>query len=406
MADLCLSLDQDIGQLLENATTAAYRVFVTKVPVEINKDGLSNIFGKCGQVIDVSIPVGRNVASPFKTAFITFPTRKEAQEAVENITNRPPFFMEVNHAFSQEERAAQKMESRRQLQNGAEFALKLDEFHKTKGKTETELGAKNRKLAEAALSHAIPKLVGGAKGLPANHQSNVNMSGYSSGGEDEWMQIQGFIRATPVSKEEFDLRPFFFNHPMVLPYAPMELCSYCGKDGLVRCSRCRDWYCGESCQKNHWPKHKLDCRPPPHLEKRDGSHYKAPSRSLRQPVMVEEDLTEVLSTKKEDNIKSKELPKATKEEPKMDMKVEVKPEGQVKQNQPTGEVKTPEAKKATEDQTNNVKPQAAQGKQNPPTLEVKTPESKKVVEKQINDIKPTTNQVAKESLPKIEKKTP
>lgn len=96
------------------------------------------------------------------------------------------------------------------------------------------------------------------------------MSGYSSGGEDEWMQIQGFIRATPVSKEEFDLRPFFFNHPMVLPYAPMELCSYCGKDGLVRCSRCRDWYCGESCQKNHWPKHKLDCRPPPHLEKRDG----------------------------------------------------------------------------------------------------------------------------------------
>ena len=120
--------------------------------------------------------------------------------------------------------------------------------------------------------------------------------------------------------------------------------------------------------------------------------------------MVEEDLTEVLSTKKEDNIKSKELPKATKEEPKMNMKVEVKPEGQVKQNQPTVEVKTPEAKKATEDQTNDVKPQAAQGKQNPPTLEVKTPESKKVVEKPINDIKPTSNQVAKESLPKIEKK--
>lgn len=57
MADLYLSMDQDIGQLLENATTAAFRVFVTKVPVEINKDGLSNIFGKCGQVIDVSIPV-------------------------------------------------------------------------------------------------------------------------------------------------------------------------------------------------------------------------------------------------------------------------------------------------------------------------------------------------------------
>ena len=102
------------------------------------------------------------------------------------------------------------------------------------------------------------------------HIFSVNMSGYSSGGEDDWMQIQGFIRVNPVSKEEFDLRPFFFNHPMVLPYAPMELCSYCGKDGLVRCSRCRIWYCGETCQKNHWPKHKLECRPPPPLEKRDG----------------------------------------------------------------------------------------------------------------------------------------
>ena len=79
--------------------------------------------------------------------------------------------MEVNHAFTQEERAAHKLESRRQLENGADFALKLDEFHKTKGKTETELGVKNRKLAEAALSHAIPRLTRGVKGLPANHQS-------------------------------------------------------------------------------------------------------------------------------------------------------------------------------------------------------------------------------------------
>ena len=189
MADLSLSMQQDIGQLLETATSNAFRIFVSRIPMEINKDGLTNIFGKYGQVIDVTIPVvnisrkyifcflisfdfqGRNVASPFKTAYITFPSRQEAQDAVENIHNRPPFCLQVNHAMTSEEKAQRNLEERRKLENGAEFAAKLDEFHKTKGRKDVELSAKNKKLAEAAVSHAVPRLVGGVKGLPANHQS-------------------------------------------------------------------------------------------------------------------------------------------------------------------------------------------------------------------------------------------
>ena len=57
MADLGPSPDADIGQLLEGATTAVYKLYVTRIPLEVNREGLLNIFGKCGQVIDAVIPV-------------------------------------------------------------------------------------------------------------------------------------------------------------------------------------------------------------------------------------------------------------------------------------------------------------------------------------------------------------
>jgi len=92
---------------------------------------------------------------------------------VESVHNRPPFFMLVNHALSNEERAKKRIEEHEQMQNGANFADKLDEFHKTKGRGDAQISEKQKRLAEAALSHAIPKIVGGSKGLPANHVSKL-----------------------------------------------------------------------------------------------------------------------------------------------------------------------------------------------------------------------------------------
>ena len=216
MADLGPSANMDIGQLLEEATSSTFKLHVTRIPVEISRDGLLNIFGKCGNVIDISIPVvrivilrllldgfqvvlyfvrfvkvrlfvyfqniettqnlaffiifqGRNMTQPYRTGFVTYATQDEAQCAVESVNNRPPFFMIVNHALTNEERASRRIEEHQRLQNGAHFADRLDEFHKTKGKGEAEISKKQQSLTEAAVNHAIPKLSGGIRGLPANH---------------------------------------------------------------------------------------------------------------------------------------------------------------------------------------------------------------------------------------------
>ena len=134
------------------------------------------------------------------------------------------------------------------------------------------------------------------------------------------------------------------------------------------------------------------------------SHYKAPSRSLRQPIMTEEDQNEVVA-KKEDLTKPKELSKVTEEEPKVETKtvIDKEKEEQIRKlrqelaKSPTIEVQTVDVKKVAEKQINDVKPQEK-------TVEVKAPEAKKVVEKQINDKEPTKIQTAKESPAKIEKK--
>ncbi len=41
------------------------------------------------------------------------------------------------------------------------------------------------------------------------------------------------------------------------------ICSNCGKEGKLRCSRCQEiFYCGQECQKTGWKVHKAICFPP------------------------------------------------------------------------------------------------------------------------------------------------
>ncbi len=40
--------------------------------------------------------------------------------------------------------------------------------------------------------------------------------------------------------------------------------------GVLRCSRCKAWYCSQRCQVEDWQYHKNDCEEPPPLEHPDG----------------------------------------------------------------------------------------------------------------------------------------
>lgn len=41
-----------------------------------------------------------------------------------------------------------------------------------------------------------------------------------------------------------------------------ELCQICSKEAPFKCTSCKQaHYCGSDHQKEHWPRHKVDCRP-------------------------------------------------------------------------------------------------------------------------------------------------
>ena len=98
----------------------------------------------------------------------------------------------------------------------------------------------------------------------------------SSGREDEWFQSNSMdpkINPKEVQVPQYDTRPFVHGSRQILPqsaFPQMGTCHHCGRNGNVRCSVCKEWYCSQKCQINDWPRHKLACRPPPDLEYADG----------------------------------------------------------------------------------------------------------------------------------------
>ena len=60
-------------------------------------------------------------------------------------------------------------------------------------------------------------------------------------------------------------------------FIPGEKCSYCWKSfATKRRSRCKEPYCSQPCQFNHWPKHKFVCASLPPLESPVASSFDPP----------------------------------------------------------------------------------------------------------------------------------
>ena len=67
-------------------------------------------------------------------------------------------------------------------------------------------------------------------------------------------------------------------------------CNFCAKDGRLRCSICKTWYCTVQCQAYDWPLHKKSCSPPPALELPDGTLFKeVVGRPVKKEIPEEDD---------------------------------------------------------------------------------------------------------------------
>ena len=99
------SLRQEQREKRHLASTPPIKLYVSKIPPALNQDGLRNIFSKFGELREVSQPRFSG-GQEFKYAFVSLSSRREALAAIENVTERPPLFLEVQ--FSRDEKEANR----------------------------------------------------------------------------------------------------------------------------------------------------------------------------------------------------------------------------------------------------------------------------------------------------------
>ena len=86
------------------ASTPPVKLYVSRIPPGLNQDGLRNIFSKYGELRDVSQPkFSQNGQSDHKYAFVSFSSRREALNAIESVSERPPLFLEVQFSLDEKE---------------------------------------------------------------------------------------------------------------------------------------------------------------------------------------------------------------------------------------------------------------------------------------------------------------
>ena len=96
------SLRQEQREKRHLASTPPIKLYVSRIPPALNQDGLRNIFSKFGELREVSQPRFSN-GQEFKYAFVSLSSRREALAAIENVTERPPLFLEVQFSWDEKE---------------------------------------------------------------------------------------------------------------------------------------------------------------------------------------------------------------------------------------------------------------------------------------------------------------
>ena len=137
------------------ASSPPVKLYVSKIPPELNITGLRNIFAPYGKIRDVS-HLKNNGMTELKYAFVSYSNIREALTAIENLSQRAPLNLEVK--LSRDEQAAYRQ--RRMEEEMEKFSLTVP------CKEEEEDWDKEiaeREKMEASVDRFLEDEVGGAE---------------------------------------------------------------------------------------------------------------------------------------------------------------------------------------------------------------------------------------------------
>ncbi|KAJ7417581.1 La-related protein 7 [Willisornis vidua] len=137
-------------------------VYVELLPKNVTHSWIERVFGKCGNVVYVSIPRYKSTGDPKGFAFVEFETKEQAEKAIEFLNNPPeeaprkpgifpktvknkpvPTLNTSNSTVVEEKKKKKKKKSKMKKESNAQAAAEPKESNSN---TTTEPGAKSKRL--------------------------------------------------------------------------------------------------------------------------------------------------------------------------------------------------------------------------------------------------------------------
>ncbi|XP_018341604.1 PREDICTED: uncharacterized protein LOC108748097 isoform X2 [Trachymyrmex septentrionalis] len=264
---------------------AEYTIYVTNLPIELNEDGIRDIFSQYGIIKEMFHP--RRAT----WAYVTYGTYREAELAMRELHEKKPLCLRV---------ALAKERSRREEVH----------FEKTKvidtpdSSPPIHNDIKYQNMGHGQPTHAFRKHVMPHITVPCsfpNYESSPLSSCSQSHGiyelEDPYMNTnklwtRGIITVTPDGKRHVSLGRGYTLYEYPEPHPKVEECisniyeqrkkglyeyskdkfknevqncSVCSTKTTKHCEKCRTYYCSKACQLEDWPRHQAECERIPAL---------------------------------------------------------------------------------------------------------------------------------------------
>ncbi|PNF38229.1 hypothetical protein B7P43_G12388 [Cryptotermes secundus] len=297
---------------------SVFKLHVMNIPAQLSENGIINVFLNFGDPLDVyRHPPGYGPG----WAFVSYATQREAELAIRELNNAPPFYFRVQFARS----AAEKERIRKEREDDELLRRVLDSepypvqseripfvpFNRGLGRGRgiplpRQMGAGcrpgkfeqlvlhsddslNGEDADENMSYFSPHVPGMydetnrmimQKGgnLVANSPNGrrwVSMGrGYFPASERPSVETRYEIEIKTYTKDERHLlaesiermyereyNGWYEYGQMVDMTGKYGKCSHCERKTTQYCQRCCEWYCSRECQVKDWPRHKTNCVP-------------------------------------------------------------------------------------------------------------------------------------------------
>ena len=172
------------------------KLYVSKIPAMLTKNGLCNVFAPYGELRDVSQPkIGNNGQSEFKYAFVSYSNTQEALAAIENLSQRAPLYLEVKLSWDEQE-ARRK---RRMEEEVEKLGLKVEEEEEEDWDKEIE----EREKMQASVDRFMEGEVGGE-----DSDGEIRALGTTTTTTTKAGKANGAVRKVPGAKDGSGMQIF------------------------------------------------------------------------------------------------------------------------------------------------------------------------------------------------------